>query len=212
MGTVSFYVDSAERASRAEVLALAAAYTALVINSRHEDGSSVCRRVFHHMNGVSGTMFGARTAMVAVGHGDAVLLDPHRVTDMNEGLVFSPDSLNSAGRTHLGTTCTLRSAVTALEGHLRLHQSHRVGRRPQHVVRTRTHAELTRRAMAVHVPSRHRPGRGDRRLPVRRYLVFYLRKTTIHLDLCLRHCRRTYRHRRTRQESTFRLINRAFDF
>lgn len=115
VGTVSFYIDSAERSSGAEVLALAAAYTALVVNSRHEDCSSVCRCVFHHLYGVSRTVFGARSAVVATRHGDAVLLDPHGVTDMNEGLVFLPDGLNSPRRADLGAMRTLRSAIAALE-------------------------------------------------------------------------------------------------
>ena len=124
--TVSFYVYSAERSGRAEVFALAAAYTALVVNSRHEDCSSVCRCVFHHLDGVRGTVAGTRTTMVAARHRDAVLLDPHCVTDMNEGLVFLSDSLNSACRTHLRTMRALRSAVTALEGHLGLHEPERI--------------------------------------------------------------------------------------
>ena len=121
--TVSFYVDSAEWACGAEVFALAAAYTAFDVNSRHEDCSPVCRCVFHHLNGVRRTMAGTSTTMIAARHGDAVLLDPHGVTDMNEGLIFLSDCLNSACRTNLRTMRTLRSAVTALEGHLGLHET-----------------------------------------------------------------------------------------
>ena len=138
--TVSFYVYSAERSGRAKVFAFAAAYTALVVNSRHEDCSSVCCCVFHHLNGILGAMFGACTTMVAVGNRDAVLLDPYCVTDMNERLIFLSDCLNSSGRTNLRTMCALGSAVAALEGHLGLHEPERIRRRAQHIIRARTYA------------------------------------------------------------------------
>ena len=109
------------------MLTFAAADTAFFVNCRHKDCSSVCRCMFHHLNGVFGTMFGTRATMVTVGHGDAVLLDPHSVTDMNEGFIFSLNCLNSARRTHLRTMRTLGSTVTALERHLGLHEAEGVG-------------------------------------------------------------------------------------
>ena len=140
VGTVSFYIDSTERSGGTYIFALAAADAAFVVNSRHEDCSSVCRCVFHHLYGVSRTVFGARAAVVATRHGDAVLLDPHGVTDMNEGFIFLLDSLDGACRARLRTARTLGTAVTALERHLRLHEAQRVGRRTQYVVRAGTHA------------------------------------------------------------------------
>ena len=125
--TISFYIDSTERSCRAEVLALAAAYTAFVVNSRHEDCSFVSRSVFHHLNSVCRTMFGARAAMVAVDHRDAVLLDPHGVTDMNEGLVLLSYCLNSTRRADLRAMSAFRSAIAAFERHLGLHKPKRVG-------------------------------------------------------------------------------------
>ena len=190
--TVSFYVDCAEGAGRTEVLAFTATDTAFFVNSRHEDRSSVSRRVFHHLNGILGTMFGTRPTMVTVGHGDAVLLNPHSVTDMNEGFIFLFDSLNSTRRAYLRTMRTLRSAITALERHLGLHEAERVRRRTQDVVRTRTHAQLTRRTMTLHVPCRDSPRRYYRRFTMRSYLIFYLCQTSIDFDLRLCESRRSY--------------------
>lgn len=187
VGTVSFYIDSTERSGGTYIFALAAADAAFVVNSRHEDCSSVSRSVFNHLNGIRRTMAGTSSAMIAVSHRDTVLLDPHGVTDMNEGFIFLSNSLNGACRANLRATCTLRTAVTALEGHLGLHQSQRIGRRTQHAVRACTDAQLTRRAMALHVPCRHRSRRRDRCIAVRSNLIFDLRQTAIYLNLRLRH-------------------------
>ena len=97
------------------MLAFAATGTAFVVNSRHKNRSSVRRRMLHHLDGIRRAMLGACPAMVSVGHRDTVLLNPHGVTDMNEGFIFLSDSLNSARRAHLRATCTLGTAVPALE-------------------------------------------------------------------------------------------------
>ena len=126
VSSISFYVDRAEWSCRTEVFAFTATDTAFFVNSRHEDRSSVSRSMFHHLNGILGTMFGTRPTMITIGHGDTVLLDPHGVTDMNEGFIFLFDSLNSTRRAYLRTMRTLRSAITALERHLGLHEAERV--------------------------------------------------------------------------------------
>ena len=158
--------------------------------------------MLHHLDSIGGTLFGTRAAVVAVDDRNTVLLDPHGATDMNKRFIFLPDSLNSAGRAYLRTTCTLGTAVTALERHLGLHEAQQVGRRTQDIIRTGTHAQLARRTMPVHIPRGDGTGRCDRRLAMRRFLIFQLRQSAVHFNLRLRHGCGTYRYRRTRQKRT----------
>ena len=139
MHFIALYIDGAKRTSRAEVFALAATDTFLGVNDRHFDRFAV-DLLLHHLNRPSRAVTRTRAAMVAVGDRDAVLLNPDGVTDMDSSLLLFGNGFDSARRTHLTATRTLRAAVAALERHLRLHEPHRVGRWTQYVIRTRADA------------------------------------------------------------------------
>ena len=136
---VSFYIDGAEGACGAEVFAFAATDTFLCIHYRYFDHATV-DLLLHHLDCPRRAVTRTRAAVVAVGDGDAVLLNPHGVTDMDSSLLLFGNGFDSTRWAHLRATGTLRAAVTALERHLRLHEPQRVGRWPQHVIRTCTDA------------------------------------------------------------------------
>ena len=128
---VSFYIDCTERSGGAEILALAAPDTFSVIHAE----CSLC-----HIDGLYRTMSCAETAGLVCSGQQAVLLYPLGVTDTDGGLLLFGDSFDCPRRAHFAAVCTLRTTVAALETHLGLHQSHRIGRWAQHVIRARTHA------------------------------------------------------------------------
>ena len=136
---VSFYIDGAEGPCGTEVLALAAAYTFLGIFYRHFDNFAV-DLFLHHLNRPCGTVTRTSTAVVTIGDRDAVLLNPYGVTDMDGGLLLFGDSFDSTRRADLTATRTLGAAISALKGHFGLHEFHWVGRRAQHIIRTRADA------------------------------------------------------------------------
>ena len=136
---VSFYINGAERPCGTEVLALAATDTFLGIYYRHFHTIAV-NLLLHHLNRPCGAVTRTSTAVVTVGHRDAVLLNPYGVTDMDGGLLLFGNSFDCTRRAYLAATCTLRTAIAALKGHLGLHEFHRVGRRAQHIIRTRADA------------------------------------------------------------------------
>ena len=202
MRCVTFYNDCAERSCGAKMLALAATYASFLIHCGHQHRSSVSCPMLHHLYGVSRAVPRTCSAAVAVRHRYAVLLYPHGVTDVDGCLLLACDRMYSIRGAHLRATCALRTAITALERQLGLHQPQRVARGTQHVVRAGTDAQLARRAMTLHVPRRERTRRSDGCVAVRHLFILNLRQAAIHLDLRLRHCCRTDHHRRTRQHST----------
>ena len=113
------------------------------------------------------------------------------MSDMYSRFVLGLYRPDGACRAYLGATCTLGSAETALEGHLRLHEPQGVGGGTQHVVRACTDAQLAGGTMLEHVARGERSRRSERCVPLRGFLVLYLRQSAIHLDLRLRYRRRS---------------------
>ena len=70
---------------------------------------------------------------------------------MDGGLFFSRDGLDGARGADLAASRTFGTAVTALKRHHRLHKVLEVSRGAQNIVRTTRYAELTSRAMLLHV-------------------------------------------------------------
>ena len=124
---VSFDIDCAERSCRAEVFALAAAYTAFVVNSRHLYGTSVGSSIIHHLNSLCRAMACTSTAVVAFVHRDTVGCYPHSVTDMYGCLVLNGNGSDGISRANVRAGCTLRSAESPLEGQFGLHEPKQVG-------------------------------------------------------------------------------------
>ena len=136
---ISFYIDGAERSCGAKILALAATDTFFGIYDRHFHLFAV-DLFLHHLDCPRRAVTRTSTTMVAVGDGDAVLLDPHGMPDVNGGLLLFGDWFDCTGGADLTATGTLGTAVAALKGHLGLHEPQRVSRWAQDVIRTRADA------------------------------------------------------------------------
>ena len=149
---VSFDIDCAERSCRAEVFALAAAYTAFFIHRRHLHRATVRGCMIDHLNCIRRTLACTYAARLTLSNRDTVVGYPHRMPDADSCLVLNSDRSYSLRWAHLGAKRTFRTAVAALERHLRLHQPQWVRRTAQHVVRAGTDAKLACRAMPLHVP------------------------------------------------------------
>ncbi len=132
---VSFNVDGAERAGRAEVLAGTAADTFVLVDGRHLH-LAVRAFIVYHLDGTSGAMTCAVAATDAVGQHHAVLLDPYGVTHMDAGLFLTGNGLDGTSRADLAATGAFGATVAALKRHHRLHKVHQVGGGTQDVVRT----------------------------------------------------------------------------
>ena len=126
MSGIAFYIYCAEWSCRAQVFALAAADASLGINGRHLHFATIGIGVIDHQNSLRLAAACADAAFVALGYGDAVLLDPHGTADTDSGLILWKDRANCPCRTHLRTAIALGTAETALERHLGLHKAHRV--------------------------------------------------------------------------------------
>lgn len=111
------------------------------------------------------------SALHAIGQRNAVLLHPHRMTDLYGRLVRRRNLQNGSRRTHLRTLHTLGSAVPPLVGDFGLHQYGPSGRRPQYARRTHRHTELTPRTVSRHIPQALCSGRYDRRRTVRNLFI-----------------------------------------
>ena len=144
---VAFDIDGAERSCRTEVLTLAATYTPLAVHSRHLYLSSVGSGIVHHLYSPRWAMPCTCATAVTVADRDAVVGYPYRVSDMYSSLLLTRDGPDGICRTDLRAVGALRATVSALEGHLGLHQPQQVGRWSQHIVPAGADAQLTRRTM-----------------------------------------------------------------
>ena len=162
MHFVSFHIDSAEWPCGTKVFTLAASYASFAVHSRHAQLATVGSSVIHQLDSARRAMTRTGVTRVAFAHTDAVLLYPHGVTYMYCSLFLFRNPLDGAGRTDLGATRALRTAVTVLERHLRLHEAQGVGRRTKHLVGTGVDTELAGRTMPVQMPYGYRARRSNR--------------------------------------------------
>ena len=135
MPLMSLYVYRTERTGGTQVLACSATDAALFVDDGYHDGL-LAVFVAYHLNGPGGTMTCAIAAVNALGGWQTVFAHPDGVTDLYArllGFVYFDDG---AGRTHFGTTGTLRTAVAVFVAHFRLHEAGQVGGGFQYLIRT----------------------------------------------------------------------------
>ena len=118
---IALYIDGAEGSCGAEVFAFAATDTFLGVNDRYFHRLAV-NLLLDHLDCPRRAVSCTGTAVITVGNGNTVLLNPHGVADMDSGLLLFGNGFDGTRRAHLRATCTLRTAVAALERHLRLHE------------------------------------------------------------------------------------------
>lgn len=114
MHFVALHVDSAEGVCRAKMLAFAATDTFLRVDKRHFYGVTV-DLFADHLDRFGRAMTCTCAARISVVDRNAVLLNPYCVTDMNGSFLFRSDTLDSSRGANLAATCTLGTAVAALE-------------------------------------------------------------------------------------------------
>ena len=148
---VPLHVDGTEWFRRTEVLARSASDATAQVDGRELWRSLVVRVCRNHHDGSRWTVTGTVATFHPIGEDDAILLRPHRMTNLYARLVFLLDRFDGTGRTHLAASVALWSAIASLVRHRWLHQMHQVGARTKHVVRTLRYTELASRAMLCHV-------------------------------------------------------------
>ena len=141
MHLMPFHIDSAEWSCRTKVLACATAYADFGIHHWYAESltfpywSALCIYPFaflvhlerlvnrHHLDSTRRTFACTVTARLAVPKRYAVLLNPHRMTNLYCGLLFYGDRFDSTCRTNLRASSTLWSAEAFLIFHYRLQES-----------------------------------------------------------------------------------------
>ena len=132
---ISFHINRAERSGRAEVLAGAAANAFDLVHGRHLH-RAVRAFVVHHRDGSRRAVAGAIATTDTIAKHNAILLDPHGMTNMDGGLFLTGDGLDGTGRADLAAPCAFGATVVALKRHRGLHEVHQVSGGTQDVVRT----------------------------------------------------------------------------
>lgn len=144
---VSFDVDGAERACRAEVLAGSATDATFCVDGWNLGRFGVVGIGSNHLNGSRGTVAGTVAAADAIGQGHAIFLYPDGMTYSGGRFLLYADGTDGSCGAHFGTTGALRAAISALVGHFWLHQRGQFGRWSQHIVGASRHTQLACRAM-----------------------------------------------------------------
>lgn len=154
-------MDGADRARRAEILALAAADATFLDDARDERRRIVALHLTHHRDGAGGTMGRAATAAGFPLAGEAEIVIHDGTADMDHGLLLFIYRENRSGRAYLRAVGALRAAEAAVEVHLGLHQVTGIGTRTEHIVGAVGHAQLTGSTMLVEVLGALSPGRDE---------------------------------------------------
>ena len=142
--------DCADRTCGTEILAGAAADAFLFFHGWNPDGLPVFSFFLYHLDSSNGAVACAVAALF-----DLPIVDEAEPrlylgrSDFPLCLLLRGDLQDCPGRTDLGAFHTLRTAVTAFIGHLRLHQVLEVLGGPEDIVGTDCHAELACRAVFV---------------------------------------------------------------
>ena len=109
-----FDIDSAEGASRTEVLAGTAAYAALGVNHRDARRSIVARLRWHHLYCAYRAVAGTVATLHAIGERHAILFHPHSMTYVNSRFFGGGYLDNRPGGTHLRAAFGLGAVLSAL--------------------------------------------------------------------------------------------------
>ena len=185
MHFVSFYIDGRKRTHRAEVFARTATNATLGVH-HHVLALVWTRFVHHNLYSASRTSIHTLAAIHLLFVHQAVLLNPYGMTDLRARFLFASNRLDSTGRTHVATLCTLWAAIAIFVRHLGLHQCEQAGRWAQHIVWTHRHAKLASRAMLFEVLDAQRTRRHEACSAYRHHLIFDNGQSAIaFLLLCL---------------------------
>lgn len=188
------------------MFALATADAAFLVDGwDHAVASLMMER--NHLDGTDRTLACTKSAWIVVMYGNAVVANPHGMTDLCRGLDLGSDRLDCACRADIGTACTLRSAEATFERHLGLHQVSERRRWTENSVRTFADTELASGTVLCKVADAEGTGRYDACLAVIRFLVGEGSQSAIHLYLILSQCGSAYGEYRSRHERTLRLVN-----
>jgi hypothetical protein len=95
----TFYIDCAERSSRAEVFACATTDAFIGVDDRYL--ATVIFLRLHHHDGSRRAMALAVATFDAIGGYDTVFLHPHSVADADRSLLFATNLCNGTCRTHM---------------------------------------------------------------------------------------------------------------
>ena len=120
---MTFNINSAERTHRTKILTRTATDATLSIDRRHLWRSRVFRLQSYHGYGAYRTVTRTVAAGCTVDGGKTVFAYPHRMAHLHGTLLGGIERQNSSYRTHLRTIGALRTTITALVAHLRLHES-----------------------------------------------------------------------------------------
>lgn len=188
MHFIPFHVNRAERTCRTKVLASPATDATLHIDSRdlRRIGIACIRR--YHLNGSRRAMPGTVAAFHTIGQRHAVLPYPYGMTYLRGGFIRYGYRAYRSGWAYFAAFRTLRSAVTTLITHFRLHQPRQISGRAKHLVGAGRHTELAGGAMPGEVPCAQCSRWHYRGLAVGDFLVLDDCQATVHF-LFLRHQR-----------------------
>ena len=144
--------DSADRASRAKVLAGSAADALALVYGRDAYGTRLVGIFTDHLDGTGRAVAGAVAALFdsAVVH-DAEPRGNVGCADFPLSLFLRSDLENGARGANLRAFDAFGTAVTSLEGHLGLHQVLDVFRRSKDIVGADRHAELAGCTVGIEV-------------------------------------------------------------
>ena len=126
VSVVSLNVYGTEWTCRTKVLASAASYAAFGIDHRNPESFLSSLFQWYHLYGTSGAMALAVATRLTVAHRDAVLSDPYRMTNLYGRFLLTCNGTYGTSGTDVGTPCTLGTAIAALVGHFRLHETRKV--------------------------------------------------------------------------------------
>lgn len=151
---VSLYMDGTKWFCRTEILTCAASNATAQVDGRELWRVLILRIGWNHHDGSRWTVASTVAAFHTIGEDDAVFLRPYRMTNLDARLILLLDRLDGTSRTNLTASVTLRSAVSTLIRHRRLHQLHQVGRWTEHIVRALRYTELAGSTVLRHVLGR----------------------------------------------------------
>ena len=134
---LAFHIDSREWTRWTDVFAVSASDAFLGVDSRHFM-RSISR--FYHDDSAGRAVTPAVAAADAIAQHDAVVFDPHGMTNLDSSFVSRLVEMDSASGTHISAGMAGGRAVTEVERHLGLHKGSGIHGRAEHVLRTSTYA------------------------------------------------------------------------
>ena len=133
---VAFHINSTERTRRTEVFASTTTDATFGIHYRNLQRLLVVRILRNHLDSTSRTMAGTVATLLTIAIHNTIFGYQYSMTNLNSGLLFICNRLDSNCRTYFRTLGTFRTAITTFIRCFRLHESRQAARRAKHLVRT----------------------------------------------------------------------------